>query len=95
MVCTLTAIACVASIVYNCAGIHGRNGSGKLGRCRGATLNRAVGGRIVYNSSSKEQKRNKYVYEKLDKELQKTGSDKSSVCKRNKSDGVVRDAIAD
>ena len=35
-------------------------------------------------------KRNKHVYEKLARELQKTGSDKTSVCKRNKSDGVVR-----
>ena len=64
-------IACVASIVYNCAGIHERNGSSKLERCRGATLNRAVGGRIVYNSSSKEQKGTKHVYEKLARELQR------------------------
>ena len=40
-------------------------------------------------------KRTKHVYEKLARELQKTGSDKTSVCKRNKSDGVVRDAITD
>ena len=40
-------------------------------------------------------KRNKHVYEKLARELQKTGSDKTSVGKRNKSDGVVRDAITD
>ena len=41
------------------------------------------------------EKRNKHVYEKLAREVQKTGSDKTSVCKRNKSDGVVRDAITD
>ena len=35
------------------------------------------------------------MYKKLARELQITGSDKSSVCKRNKSDGVVRDAITD
>ena len=34
----------VRSLLCGCAGIHERNGSSKLERCRGAKLNRAVGG---------------------------------------------------
>ena len=101
----------VRCIVYNCAGIHERNGSSKLERFRGATLNRgAILNRAVGSTLNRTVVKisiNLAIF----RELRRLNEDSllsvdcihllrkllgtTSVSKCNKSNGVVRDAITD